>query len=557
MPYSDAEILQFVRGNLSNPAAIAAAMQQYGVPLSDVQRATGWSPGQLTQYFGQAGVQVPGIEDWRKNNDRVDPDTLAWLEANKDDWNMLGSRDGYMYKPEGGRQYSGGDGGSGWIDNPVTHWSRQKANSWDEAEQTGTWDMYDANSGGYSHTWRGERDEPLATGLLRFAAMASGIGSLGGALTAGSLAGAGAGFVGEGALSGIPAWDAALANSPSAFGTGAGFIGEGVQSGVPEWDLALDGASGSGGFEPVLGAEELGLNPNQFEPVTPDSMGFNPVNDIGPFQPINTADFGLTPNDFEPITPDSMGFDPVNDIGPLNPHDPYAQTVNVNGSKFPPTTNTLPVVLPGTLPSTPGPITNPGTNEITPIDKGNLPRPDTSTINTPNPIDRIRDMFPNVDPRNLQRLLAGLGLIDSLTNDGGSPAAPAAPSNPFGAYNDWTPEQKPAVTSFFNRAPQPFTPPPQRYAEGGGVEDDEGIGALSMMSEEQVPGGQDDVVEALLAPGEYVFDADTVASLGDGSNEVGAARLDAWRRRLRQHKRAASADDIPPKARAPEAYLKK
>lgn len=68
-------------------------------------------------------------------------------------------------------------------------------------------------------------------------------------------------------------------------------------------------------------------------------------------------------------------------------------------------------------------------------------------------------------------------------------------------------------------------------------------------------GGQDDLVDARLSPGEYVFDADTVAALGDGSSEEGARRLDAWREHLRKHKRSAPSDEIPPKSRPAPHYL--
>ena len=68
-------------------------------------------------------------------------------------------------------------------------------------------------------------------------------------------------------------------------------------------------------------------------------------------------------------------------------------------------------------------------------------------------------------------------------------------------------------------------------------------------------GGQDDQVEARLSPGEYVFDAEAVSALGDGSNEEGARRLDEMRQRIRQHKRGGTADSIPPKAKSPLAYL--
>lgn len=69
-------------------------------------------------------------------------------------------------------------------------------------------------------------------------------------------------------------------------------------------------------------------------------------------------------------------------------------------------------------------------------------------------------------------------------------------------------------------------------------------------------GGQDDLIEARLADGEYVFDADIVAALGDGSNAEGARRLDKMREAIRKHKRSAPNDKIPPKAKSPLAYFK-
>ena len=49
-------------------------------------------------------------------------------------------------------------------------------------------------------------------------------------------------------------------------------------------------------------------------------------------------------------------------------------------------------------------------------------------------------------------------------------------------------------------------------------------------------GGRDDTIPARLSDGEYVMDAETVSLLGDGSNDAGAAKLDALRERIRMHK---------------------
>lgn len=68
--------------------------------------------------------------------------------------------------------------------------------------------------------------------------------------------------------------------------------------------------------------------------------------------------------------------------------------------------------------------------------------------------------------------------------------------------------------------------------------------------------GQSDSIPAMLADGEYVFDADAVAALGNGSNEAGARILDKMRENLRKHKRSAKAGEIPPPAKSPLEYMK-
>ena len=68
--------------------------------------------------------------------------------------------------------------------------------------------------------------------------------------------------------------------------------------------------------------------------------------------------------------------------------------------------------------------------------------------------------------------------------------------------------------------------------------------------------GQSDDIPAMLADGEYVIDAETVAQLGNGSNKAGAKVLDEFRKNIRAHKRSAPHDKIPPKAKSALAYLK-
>jgi hypothetical protein len=96
-----------------------------------------------------------------------------------------------------------------------------------------------------------------------------------------------------------------------------------------------------------------------------------------------------------------------------------------------------------------------------------------------------------------------------------------------------------------------------QYARGGDVHTGD-RGALNRIAEDfsAMGGGQDDVIDAKLAEGEYVFDSDVVSALGDGSNDAGARKLDEFREAIRRHKRAAPASQIPPRAKPITQYLK-
>jgi len=68
-------------------------------------------------------------------------------------------------------------------------------------------------------------------------------------------------------------------------------------------------------------------------------------------------------------------------------------------------------------------------------------------------------------------------------------------------------------------------------------------------------GGQEDLIDAKLSDGEYVFDASTVSDLGDGNNAAGARKLDIFRENIRRHKRGGKVN-LPPKAKSLESYLR-
>lgn len=106
-------------------------------------------------------------------------------------------------------------------------------------------------------------------------------------------------------------------------------------------------------------------------------------------------------------------------------------------------------------------------------------------------------------------------------------------------------------TSYYQYGNPPSDSPQVGMAAGG---------ALNMVRSYNVGGGADgrsDDVDAVLSDGEYVFDAETVALLGNGSSEAGANRLDQMREEIRKQKgRNLAQGKISPDAKSPLSYLK-
>jgi hypothetical protein len=70
--------------------------------------------------------------------------------------------------------------------------------------------------------------------------------------------------------------------------------------------------------------------------------------------------------------------------------------------------------------------------------------------------------------------------------------------------------------------------------------------------------GQSDDIPAMLADGEFVFPADVVAALGNGSTKAGSEKLYDMMHSIRAHHRSAKPKDLPPPAKKnPLDYLKK
>lgn len=157
---------------------------------------------------------------------------------------------------------------------------------------------------------------------------------------------------------------------------------------------------------------------------------------------------------------------------------------------------------------------------------------------------------PSAAPKSAAQLLAGL---PSNVPGGFSPDALAAMRVPMKAGNQ-------LARQYAADMPSPIRPGTRGYAEGGEVD-----GPLSQTFDSSQTqgfvgagegGGQDDMIDARLSPGEYVFDAESVSMLGDGDNAAGARKLDELREAMRAHKRSAPPDEIAPKAQGPLSYMK-
>jgi len=69
--------------------------------------------------------------------------------------------------------------------------------------------------------------------------------------------------------------------------------------------------------------------------------------------------------------------------------------------------------------------------------------------------------------------------------------------------------------------------------------------------------GQSDDIPAMLADGEFVFPADVVAAIGNGSNKAGSDKLYDMMHGIRAHYRSAKPKDLPPQIKSPLDFLKR
>ena len=70
-------------------------------------------------------------------------------------------------------------------------------------------------------------------------------------------------------------------------------------------------------------------------------------------------------------------------------------------------------------------------------------------------------------------------------------------------------------------------------------------------------GGQDDLIDAKLSPGEFVWSAQDVADAGDGDTNAGAQRLEQVRHQIRSRAGRKNVGKIAPKQPPLSAHMRK
>lgn len=99
-------------------------------------------------------------------------------------------------------------------------------------------------------------------------------------------------------------------------------------------------------------------------------------------------------------------------------------------------------------------------------------------------------------------------------------------------------------------------PQPQVHARKAVYQSAGGMPTPHYISAGTGAGGREDNIPARLSENEYVWDAETVALLGDGNPDAGAKKLDAMREAVRRKKgRALAKGKISPDAGNPLEYL--
>lgn len=175
------------------------------------------------------------------------PDILAALkQANGQGF----FRDGYYWYPSITGMGSGGDAGD-FSPGTVTGWSRTRANAPGDIGDTPDWEQFDPGTGQFVNNWRGKGSTPILRDLAIFAALATGVGAAGSALTAGAAAGAGAGAGAATQLN--PALIESMVGTPG-YGASSAGLGGGA-AGIASAGIETGGAGAAEGLVGSAGQE--------------------------------------------------------------------------------------------------------------------------------------------------------------------------------------------------------------------------------------------------------------------------------------------------------------
>lgn len=219
------------------------------------------------------------------------------------------------------------------------------------------------------------------------------------------------------------------------------------------------------------------------------------------------------------------------------------------------------------------------------LDNYQLPSSVTNSLNAANPGLGQQALNYAKDMKNWPTIAKGVTAIGGLASAGGGeegppPPAPYDPGAPLDVnypgrqfqdadYSKYYNYGEGPEHSYYTLGPMPKEvwvndphDPQMGLAEGGGVPKLHYSGLGSPLSSEArymqdgPGGGQDDEIDAKLSPKEYVFDATTVAMLGDGNPDHGAKKLDEMRRKLwKDRGKHYTKGKLAPKAKDPEGYL--
>ena len=329
-------------------------------------------------------------------------------------------------------------------------------------------------------------------------------------------------------------------------------VDKGALSGVDGGDLngARNGVLGSNGIQPGTAG---GLWGDEGNPGL-DKPNEAPYPDEPPDE---------EPPDEEPpeedLTPDEPIVEPPPDEPPPEEPEKPTKPTPVKPPLKPPLPIKKPVVYPSQIP---GYSWNENITGALPHNLTATMLAGASTQEGRRMSQQLKQLYPqlaNIDPHLLQTLTGRVG------GGGGGALSTPAPGYPSQASGNQTANfaqsNMPASFSALGSAGLQAlggasNPNVAGYASGGDVHVPEFKTGTTGHYVQGRGDGQSDEIPAMLANGEYVFDADTVAALGNGSNEAGAIALDKMREAIRKHKRSAPHTKIPPKAKSPLEYLK-